>query len=987
MNQFNKQYRKLIIIISAIISVITLLFSAILLISIFIIKNNALTVSLITAFILTLIVMTFSTIVSLNNTKKEMMNDLHSLDKNIDNTFVKRQLTEKEYFFNEVKKIDENFNKVINDFFVSPHHYKQNINILKDIYLGRVMVDKASFNKAMFALIKNNPMTLSAYVLFETNATNVKLEEKLLDQITLEFDDCLILKYDGKHVCIFIPKFNATTLLEERIKRFYTNTVIKNVDMTRSEVEVLSFRVAAVIHPSVDRQRLEEEAFYAIKHTDSYIVRTPKVTLNELFYNDNIRETTQKILINSHHFIEAISELSTSDDYQQVLKTILEPLAKQFDFENAGLIIKKKNEEFFKVEFESQLFDKPSFKKISPLQAKVGQSLFNLINKDNGLGANISLDLPSSLAHVCQTLELKSFYFFPVQDKDNHIGFFYFTSSRLNENITSERPLLLEYVLNILSAKFNSINVSKENHLKTILLNNVINEETQYLYIYDNSSRVILYATNNLSKKFGKNSIVGLIEHETIFGATSDFDILKIYKQKRSLIIEELSHFPLKIKLIELPDKNQTCVLLESISSKTPSNSPLLFDKGKELSTFFKLQQDVKNLTINDDHGFIVTISINEDIDNKKIEEQIALLKTLLENEGYSSIIYTVDKSTIALLLSKVSRTILFTNVSHLYNAINDPVYKVSVKLAFALFEVPVDIISNKITKEIVFDAVNASKNQKDGTIYVVNAKNALFIDNEEHLNNSYTKFIKDKAFEAYISPLIGGQKNHVFGAKFNISLFDKYKGGYVSVNEFLSIYEKDRKIVELDKIMLNKVGDFVAKEGAIILRNNLLETIQVSISLESILSSDYNQHLKQFLSKQKFLPYFLTICIPIEILVKNSSAVASFIRSMKEFKVSFLLENYTYTMYDLDHIANIGFTSVSLKKTIISDIEGDINQFYTLSNIINNCNSQNLRVIVRGVSNDKQLTLISRLGIYLASGPLFGPLLDKDSFASKVLY
>lgn len=238
-----------------------------------------------------------------------------------------------------------------------------------------------------------------------------------------------------------------------------------------------------------------------------------------------------------------------------------------------------------------------------------------------------------------------------------------------------------------------------------------------------------------------------------------------------------------------------------------------------------------------------------------------------------------------------------------------------------------------------------------------------------------FTKSVDIEKFEVWYQPQIDMRNNKICGAEALVRC--RNKNVIVQPSEFISIFEKDGRIVELDQLVLRKVCEDISS-----LKRNKKNVVPVSVNLSKKNAEKKGtgkiilDTIKKYNIRPTELAFEITESVS-EFVIEKQMKI--FVRKLQKNGFMIDMDDYGIGTSSLKSLADIKFDRLKIDKTFVSGIgsrKGEI----ILKSTIRMAEQLHMGIIAEGVETEKQVNFLKANGCYIAQGYFFfKPLVKED--------
>lgn len=185
-------------------------------------------------------------------------------------------------------------------------------------------------------------------------------------------------------------------------------------------------------------------------------------------------------------------------------------------------------------------------------------------------------------------------------------------------------------------------------------------------------------------------------------------------------------------------------------------------------------------------------------------------------------------------------------------------------------------------------------------------------------------------------------------------------KHGFLGPDQFISVAEESRQIVDLDKQTLRQA----CREVRGFYRNGLLmPRLSVNFSPLSFEMDGFVDDILAILEEEGFDPAMLDMEITENILVANREDIVDKLRKLADLGVQIAIDDFGTGYSSLSYIHKLPIKILKIDRSFVNMIDRGNAKVSIVDAIIAMAKGLNIRVIAEGVENDRQLDYLCSLG------------------------
>ncbi|MBN2656892.1 MAG: GGDEF domain-containing protein [Spirochaetales bacterium] len=254
------------------------------------------------------------------------------------------------------------------------------------------------------------------------------------------------------------------------------------------------------------------------------------------------------------------------------------------------------------------------------------------------------------------------------------------------------------------------------------------------------------------------------------------------------------------------------------------------------------------------------------------------------------------------------------------------------------------------------------------------NRKYAMFnkIQNEDLINRiqiekEIFQAIEDKTFTVYYQPKVDLEGN-LAGAEALIRWFHREKG-MVSPGQFIPISERNRSIIDIGKIVMEKTYSQI-REWI----DSGLEPVEISINVAPMQFSDrgFIEYIDRLQEKYEIDPEYIEFEITETGIMENERKTVEIMERLIERGYSISIDDFGTGYSSLNKLKDYPVTTLKIDKSFIDPLPENISSSNIVKTIIELAHFLEYRVVAEGVEKEEQFRLLESLHCDLIQGYYF---------------
>lgn len=220
----------------------------------------------------------------------------------------------------------------------------------------------------------------------------------------------------------------------------------------------------------------------------------------------------------------------------------------------------------------------------------------------------------------------------------------------------------------------------------------------------------------------------------------------------------------------------------------------------------------------------------------------------------------------------------------------------------------------------------------------------------DQEIENKMEKALKNREFKVYYQPKFNAKTCELVGAEALVRWYNE-KTGMMFPNEFISLFERNGFIIELDKYMFESVCRDIRTW-----LDNGYKVVPISVNLSQL--QLYNLHFveeyKEILEKYQIPPQFVQLELTETTLFSKASGLNKIIDKLHNIGFLILMDDFGTGYSSLNMLKNVPVDILKLDKSFVDDI-GDTKGDLVVSTIVSLGQSLDMKIVAEGVETKEQ--------------------------------
>lgn len=304
--------------------------------------------------------------------------------------------------------------------------------------------------------------------------------------------------------------------------------------------------------------------------------------------------------------------------------------------------------------------------------------------------------------------------------------------------------------------------------------------------------------------------------------------------------------------------------------------------------------------------------------------------------------------------------------------------YLVQVSPKMGLFTIPNEM-KNTITDKEIYDnaivSLERSKSSNISKISIYNNDLGKALSRDQIMEEDLQEAIKNDEFEMFYQPQYNVKTDKIVGVE-SLIRWDNPKYKNESPEKFITLAEKNGMIIELGRLIINKVFKYA----------KTIEDSGISVSLNvspvQLLQSGFVYELLKSYEDYELKPGLIAIEITETFLMENKDIMISKMRLLKDKGFKIHLDDFGIGYSSMFYLKDLPVDAIKIDKEFLKYMVSDKATKAIVSKIVQLGLSLNLVLIAEGVETDKQKDMLLKMGCEIIQGYLISkPINTKDSY------
>ncbi len=282
---------------------------------------------------------------------------------------------------------------------------------------------------------------------------------------------------------------------------------------------------------------------------------------------------------------------------------------------------------------------------------------------------------------------------------------------------------------------------------------------------------------------------------------------------------------------------------------------------------------------------------------------------------------------------------------------------------------------------DVISDTLNyfLMKCKKDGNKNIIEIDDEKLKEKREITKAEYAvkKAIEERSIDVYYQPIYSNAKKRYISAEALVRIRDE-EGRFVSPELFITIAEQNGRILEIGKVVFEKVCQMIrdynpAKYG--------IEYIEVNLSVVQCMQENLAKILIDIMNEYGISPSFINLEITETAAIKSEKI---FIRNMDELIAagsSFTIDDYGSGYSNMNYVIGLPISIVKIDKYFVWSYFKSEKAKIAFEFAVSMLHSMNLKIVAEGIEEKDQAEKMYELGVDDIQGYYYSKPVDTYKF------
>lgn len=877
---------------------------------------------------------------------------------------------------------------------------KNNLNSLIDQYNGKLkgtvfidgralefdedsflhVANKDSLESQIPQILKETSYARSIFMLVRLcGGEDENVMQYLVAKVRRVFPKSIVGIHDKFTLSVLILHIASDAEIEGMVSYLVSNFTHTVTSLYEDKVEIYHCKVGAAIYPNCEAETivLNAEEALQLEGDINYYKGESKVDIN-LKRSDRkavMKNFIDKINLKSNQCVTPIEKFD-------LIKEILLETAELYGYNHADIFLNNESNKQYQCCFDRYVSRPGNLFKSSLLDNYNGNIELNALFNEDGISYfEDIIDLFPEAKRVFDNYGIQSAYQFLVKKNNNIIGWVSMESTISHITLNFEDFSFISLISQIISQLFVSYFSELLEGRVNMLVNSLSKKEKKYLYVIEKDTYNLTYISDTIKEKI-PDIKVGNVCYKKI--ANKNKPCLKC-PLKEAIVTYENDLFGKdlvgSILNYFIAPSIEAAVLVENKEVVETNKNIIIDDIDSILSikNINALYKDFDEIIKAKAKGYIALLNIDnynnqvEFISQEEMNKLLIILCNKLQAIGYNDNIYRFNDSTFVFILNEAKRPDALASIEKIFETAYEPIqtgdYEMKFNFHCSLAMFPNDIKDTSRLDRVLNTCRDESIALGLNCTYIYGEKGGRQSERRKYILDFIDDAIAKDKFEIFIQPIVdlSDNKTPIYGEVL-LRLRDPQRG-FIPPNEFVPIANANDRMFGIEMSILNQVGELWKSYGYNIFHQVGVERISVNISSSSIRNPEFEKRVTQICRKYKFPKNFLQFEINERMIKDNIDDIVNHIGTLKEYGISWSLDNFGTAGSDINKLIEYGFNQVKVDRVFILDIESNERNKISVSFITKAAHKAGISVVAEGVETKEQSEVCKEIGFTAAQG------------------
>ncbi|WP_241970391.1 diguanylate cyclase domain-containing protein [Idiomarina seosinensis] len=219
-----------------------------------------------------------------------------------------------------------------------------------------------------------------------------------------------------------------------------------------------------------------------------------------------------------------------------------------------------------------------------------------------------------------------------------------------------------------------------------------------------------------------------------------------------------------------------------------------------------------------------------------------------------------------------------------------------------------------------------------------------------------------EEDFDIEYEDIVDFRSNERVGVEMHLRWNDERQA--LSSDEFLPLAEKTGQIIKLDRYVLKRCCERIAKE-----RHNRLPRLHVNLSARHLIKTGYVNQLIETVERYKIAPEAIAFEFSETALTQNDRRSLASLRRLAEKGFTLVIDDFGRGAGPLQYLYNYPFSILKLDQNYVSRLKSNERARAMLKHVVTLCDELGISLYAAGIDTQEEFSHIQDLGVYAGQG------------------
>jgi len=264
-----------------------------------------------------------------------------------------------------------------------------------------------------------------------------------------------------------------------------------------------------------------------------------------------------------------------------------------------------------------------------------------------------------------------------------------------------------------------------------------------------------------------------------------------------------------------------------------------------------------------------------------------------------------------------------------------------------------------------------------DTNILRLNQEVVEKMQKEQYMEQTLNEAIKNNQVEVYYQPIYSAKDKHFTSAEALVRIRDA-AGRLVPPNDFITLAEKNGKIIQLGEMIFKQVCEFLHEND---LRQYHFKYIEINLSTVQCsydyLAADYIRIMKEY----DIDPSMINLEITESASLKEKEILLGNMDLLRNYGIKFSLDDFGTGQSNLNYIIDMPVDIVKFDREMSNAYFNNNKARHVMDATIQMIHGMELEIVSEGIETAEQYNTMTDLGINYIQGYYFSKPLPKEQF------